>query len=458
MGTEGDEYLAEGLTEELISQLSRAGAARVLTKAAVRPYKNSQKPIEQIGAELNAQTLIRGSIRHQGREIRVSVQLIDAKTQENLWSQDFDAKTSQIFAVQKAIASRVARRFNGRTLASVESREVLDDATNGSEAYPLYLKGRFFLRKRTEAGLRKGIQILEESLRLDPRLAPAWAALANAAGLQSFYGIIPPSESAQRTMQYAGKALQLDPLSTEALLSLAETQAYYQYDWDKASRTFLQAIESDPTHPTVRQWYSEFLAYQGKEEMAQAELKQAQHLDPTSLVVQLAGAHINYALHHFDTAYRYSSTAIEMDPTFAIAHYWHGLIELQRKNPEKAIAALEKASKLSAEAAQPLDMIEASRAYAYAVSGQTGKAEQILKHLNQLAATRYVSAYHFAKIYAGLGDHQKMAVALQKSLEEHSAQLPMLMREPIFEPYLHRSEFRNVLHSMGMPALAHQGM
>ena len=441
---QSDDYLSDGMTEELISDLSRVESIRVMARGSILQYKHTQKTPAQIASELRSGTLVEGTVSTSGNQLRISVQVIDGVSQENLWSQDYDGKVEDAFNIRKQIATRLTRQFGvGRSIASAAkmnsgARDTPQDSHNG-EAYLHYLRGRYFMNKRTEEGLQKAYEELQASIAKDSKFAPAYATLANVIGLQAFYGTIAPGESDARLRGFVSRALELDPLNTEALLSLAENTAYQDLDWLQAERRFQDAIASNPRNPTAHQWYGEYLIHRERTGESYVEVDQAVRLDPLSLVTNVSSGVMRYYGGDTDEAIRRYLAVIEMDPNFMLGHYWLGRALIEKHQFGKAVSELENAVTLS----QGAPMMKAALAQALFRAGHSDRGMMIVHELKALNS-RYVSHYDLALAYSGMRDARDTVAELRLAVEQKASRMPFVGVEPSFA-FLHaHPDFRAV--------------
>ncbi|HLE00456.1 MAG TPA: adenylate/guanylate cyclase domain-containing protein [Bdellovibrionota bacterium] len=436
--THDDEYLSEGMTEELISNLSRLRQLRVLARASVVQYKAASKSADQIGKELKVSALIQGSVRKMGDLLRITVQFVDVASQEARWSREYNGRVDDIFELQSKIADEIVAHFRGRSLASALVEDPARDSfVPDAEAYNEYLKGRYYLNRRTEESLLQGIGELKKSIQREPRFAPAYAALANAAGLQSYYGLVRPREAMKQVSKFSEKSLSMDPQSVDALVSLAEAEAYFHFNAKKAEELFQRAIEMNPMHPIAHSWYAEFLASRGRFPEAITEINQALALDPLSLIIKTAAANVNYFASRLEDCVAHGRTAMEMDPSFMLPYFWLGMARVQTSKFGEGLRLLEKANHLSGET----PMMKAALAYGYAKAGKLDEAEKILRELGEMSARRYVSAYHLASVYVALGRKEKAMLFLNKAFEERSSHISLVKVDPSFKELRGDSDF-----------------
>jgi TolB-like protein/Tfp pilus assembly protein PilF len=441
-----DEYFAEGMTEELISTLSKIGGLRVIARTSIMQYKGGNKEIAEIGRELKVGTILEGSVRKTANKLRITVQLIDVQTQEHLWSQDYDRELEDVFAIQSDIAQRVAEALRMQLLAG-EIRQIEKKATENLEAYTSYLKGRFYWNKRTPEGMEKGVAYFEQAIANDPNYAPGYAGLADCYALlgSGEYGVLLPKLAMPKAKAHALKALAIDNTLAEAHAALANVTMVYDWNWLAAEKEFTRAIELNPSYATAHHWYALCLATSGRLEEATAEMKKAQELDPLSLVINLdVGLHFYFARQYDQAIAQYRKT-LEMDPNFVLAHLTLGLAYVQKARFEEAIAEFQQAMTLSGESA----VVAALLGYAHAASGQKDNARRILDELTERSQQGYIPSYLMALIYTGLGEKENAFEWLEKAYEERSNLLIYLKADPILDSLRSDPRFTTLLKTVG---------
>ena len=439
-----DEYFADGMTEEIISRLSRIGGFRVIARTSVMQYKSGEKSVSEIGRELKVGSVLEGSVRKADNNLRITAQLIEVQSEEHLWSDDYDREFKDVFAIQSDIAQRVAEALKVRLMVG-EKRQVEKKATKDLQAYNLYLKGRFHWNKRTGEGLREAIEYFEQAIEKDPAYALAYAGLADSNILIAGYGYEPPTEALPRATAAAKKALELDDTLAEAHTSLAGTRFHY-YDWLTTERELNLAIELNPSYTTAHHWYAVTLAALGRMDEAIAHEKRALELDPFDLVINTYVGWIYYFARQYDLALEQYWITLELNPKFYLAHLWLGQAYVQKGMYDGAIAALEEAITLSGGST----LVKAVLGHAYAVAGKRGDAQKMLKELNDLSKERYVPSYYVAAIYAGLGEKDQAFEQLYKAYQEHYMFLNWVKVEPMFDSLRSEQRFIELLRKMGL--------
>lgn len=439
-----EQYLGLGMADALITKLSNIKELNIRPTSAVRKYDTPEQNPVAAGRELRVDAVVQGSVQRIGERIRVTVQLVSVHDGAPLWAEKFDEQFTNIFAVQDRISEQVALALP-LTLSTAEKEMLSKRYTANSEAYQLYVKGRYFSDKRTEEGLQKGLEYFQQAINLDANYALAYAGLADSNLLLAMYGALPPKDSLPKAKAMATKALEKDRDLAEAHISLAFARMTNDLDWSGAEVEFKRAIELNPNHATARHWYAEYLAAVGRHDEAIVEIKRAQELDPVSLIIHTeVGRHFYYARQH-DRAIDELRKAIEMDPNFARAHQYLGRAYEQRGMYEEAVVECQKAWQLD-NTPRTLSFL----GYANARSGKTGSAQKILEELKELSKQRYVSPYWIAVVYSGLGDKNGAIEWLEKLYEERSGFLIFMKVEPIFDPLRSDSRFQDLLRRVGL--------
>jgi TolB-like protein/DNA-binding winged helix-turn-helix (wHTH) protein len=416
-----DEYLGSGMADALITKLSNIRQITVRPTSAVIKYagRNNPDPLAA-GRELGVDSVLEGTIQRAGDRVRVNVQLISVRESRPLWAAKFDERFTDIFTVQDSISAQVAEALTLK-LTGEEQKLLAKRYTDNVEAYQSYLRGRYFLNKRNEEGLRKGIGYFTEAIEKEPAYALAYAGLADAYSVLGFYqfGTLAPEESFQRAKAAAMKALELDETLAEAHASLALARMDVDHDEAGAEREYRRAIELNPNYATAHHWYSDFLAMMDRQAEAMTEIKRALELDPLSLVINATlGERLFYARQYKEAESQLRKT-LEMDESFGPAHYLLGLTYEQLGMYEESIAELNRARELSGGS----PWMVAALGHSLAMAGRRAEAQQMLVELKQLATRRHVSPYDIATIYTGLGEKTQAFEWLQKMYKPQTRRL-----------------------------------
>ena len=423
-----DEYFTDGMTEELISTLSRIVGLRVIARTSVMRFKGASKSIVDIGKELRVATILEGSVRKAGDKIRIAVQLIDTASEEHLWAEVYDRNLEDIFAIQSDIAQRVAEALKVRILQE-ETLGIERRATNKLEGYALYLRGRHFLNSRTKDGLNAAVESFQQALDQDPSYALAYTGLADAYAVLALLEWLPPRDAFPQARAAAEKALELDDSLAEANTSLGIVKFQFEWDWTGCERAFRRAIELSPSYAAAHQFYADFLKAMGRFDEAVAEMQRAHELDPLSLAINTGLGHVFYLSRQYDRAIEQYQAAVRLDPTFVPARLWFGRPYLQKGMFKEAVAELEQAVALSEGSTISIAML----GHACASAGQSHKALELLETLKRRSTQQYVPSYWIALVYVGLGDKGQAFAWLERAVQERSSWLVWIGVEPRYD-------------------------
>jgi TolB-like protein/Tfp pilus assembly protein PilF len=440
-----NEYFSDGLTEELISAISNVKSLRVVARTSVFQFKGKSEDVRRIGAELNADMVLEGSVRKSGDRLRITAQLIDVANGYHNWSRTYRVEVKDVFAVQEEIAAAIAS-----TLVRGERQTPRHSAANLA-AHHEYLKGRFFLNKWTEEGFAKSIEFFTSAIEKDAAMAAAWAGLADARFVLACYGKMAPQLLMPQARVAAEKAMELDESLAAAHVSLAAVRAVYDWDWDGSEREFLRAIELDADSATAHQWYGVLcLMPQGRLDEAESAIRRALDLDPLSPAINTSLGHACYVQERYDDAITYFMKALEIDPKFFLAHWWLGVIYLQRSMLLKAFAQFRKAGALS----QYHWSDAAKFTYGQTLVGRRNKARRMLEDLTRTSTADYHSAVMIAAIHVTLHETDAAFEWLEKAYLSRDPWLVWLGVDRRFDVVKPDPRFRALLHKIGLADLA----
>jgi TolB-like protein/DNA-binding winged helix-turn-helix (wHTH) protein/Flp pilus assembly protein TadD len=440
------DYFADGMTEELISDLGQISALRVISRTSVMVYKRARKPLPQIARELNVDAVVEGTVLRSGDQVRVTAQLIEATADKHLWSQSYEGELQDTLALQNqvamAIADQIRISLNPQEQAALKSARVVKP-----EAYVSYLKGRYFWNKRTADGLKVALAYFNQAIDEDPKYAQAYSGLADTYALLGDwqYAAMTPREALPKAKAAAIKALELDSALGEAHNSLAFCLDGFDWDFDSAGKEFLRAIELNPGYATAHHWYAWHLALLHRLDEAMAEMKKAENLDPLSLVINADLAELLALAHSYDQSILQSRKTIEMDPNFGLAHNHLAQAYLQKKMNDEAVAELRKAVQLSGGSPTCL----ANLARAYVASGKVSEAEKLLSDLKNRSTPGQSLASEIAVIYVALGDTNQAIAWLNKGYQERFN--PGVLLRPGFDAIRSDPRFEDLVRRIGLP-------
>jgi TolB-like protein/DNA-binding winged helix-turn-helix (wHTH) protein/Flp pilus assembly protein TadD len=440
------DYFADGMTDELISDLGQISALRVISRTSVMAYKHVRKPLPQIARELNVDAVVEGTVLRSGDQVRITAQLIEASSDKHLWSQSYQGELRDTLALQnqvaRAIADQIRVNLNPQEQAALKNVKVVNP-----QAYESYLKGRYFWNKRTADGLKVALAYFNQAIDEDPKYAQAYSGLADTYALLGDwqYAVMTPKEALPKAKAAAIKALELDNALGEAHNSLAFCLDGFDWDFDSAGNEFRRAIELNPGYATAHHWYAWHLSLLGRYDEAIAEMRKAENLDPLSLIINADLAEILVLAHSYDESIRQSQKTIEMDPDFALAHNQLGQAYLQKQMHDEAIAELEKAAQLS----RGSPTIIANLARAYAASGKRSETTKLLSDLKKRSNSIYSHGSEIAVIYAALGDTDQAMNWLEKGYQERFN--PGVLLRPGFDSLRSDPRFQDLVRRIGLP-------
>jgi tetratricopeptide (TPR) repeat protein len=432
------------MTDELIGTLSKIRGLKVVARTSAMRYKGEKKTANEIGRELHVSSLLEGSVRKDGNMVRISLQLVDTASEEQLWTDRYDRELQNIFSLQSEIAERVAGSLEVK-LRDTEPSLLAKRQTEDVGAYTLYLRGRYHWNSRSEEGLNKAVKCFEEAIARDPSYALAYVGLSDCYAMLGLYGFRRPSSMYPLAKEGIAKALGIDDTLAEAHASMGEVMMQYYYDWKKARTELDEALKLNPNYATAHLWKSTFHLTQGSFDGAFAEIRAAMELDPLSMIIGTELGKTFYYAKRYEEAIEQYNRSMEIDPNFAIAH--KGLSEVYAKQShfDKALEEIERAIELSKRSIFILDDL----GYIYALSGRKTEAEKVLDELEALSTEFYVPPYGRAAIYAGLGDANKAMEWLGRAYEERSF-LAWIKLDPVFDGLRNDKRFGALLDRLGL--------
>jgi TolB-like protein/DNA-binding winged helix-turn-helix (wHTH) protein/Flp pilus assembly protein TadD len=445
-GDASQSYFADGMTDELITDLAQISALRVISRTSVMVYKGARKPLPQIARELNVDAVVEGTVLRSGDQVRITAQLIEASTDKHLWSQSYEGDLRDSLALQNTVARAIADQIR-INLTPQEQAALKNVKVVNPQAYESYLKGRYFWNKRTADGLKVGLAYFKQAIEEDPKYAQAYSGSADTYALLGDwqYAVMTPKEAFPKAKAAAMKALELDSTLGEAHNSLAFVLDGYDWDFNAAGKEFRRAIELNPGYATAHHWYAWHLSLLGRYDEAIAEMRKALTLDPLSLIINADLAELLVLAHSYDESIQQSRKTIEMDPNFALAHNQLAQAYLQKQMYDEAVAELQKAVQLSGGSSTCI----ANLARAYGVSGKRSKALELLSELKKRSKPDYSNASEIAMIYASLGDKDQAMDWLEKGYEERFN--PGVLLRPGFDPLRSDLRFQDLLRRIGLP-------
>ncbi len=439
----GQEYFADGMTEELISDLAKIQPLRVISRTSVMQYRNANKSLPQIAKELQVDAVVEGSVIRSGNKVRITAQLIEAPTDRHLWAETYDRDMKDVLSLQREVADAIVQQVQIH-LTPEQKAELAPSRQVDPAAYEDFLKGRYYWNKRTADSLSTALDYFQQAVKKDPTYAPAYAGLADTYDLLGGYAIVPPTEAMQKAKNAANTALRLDDKLAEGYTSLAGVKFFY-LDWDGVEQDFQRAIALNPGYANARHWYGLYLAAAGRNDEAVSQMKLAQGLDPLSLIIN---ANLGWCLYlggRYDEAADQLNKTLQLDPNFVAAHEYLGQTYLEKGRSDDAIAQLQTATQLSREAS-----LKAELANAYAVAGKRDQALKILDQLLHPPANLHVTAYDLALTYTGLGDNDQAFRWLRKAAERHESPMANINVHPRFATLRSDPRFAEIQQLLGL--------
>jgi len=446
-GDPEQDYFADGLTEEMITQLGRLRPDRlgVIARTSVMTYKHSEKRLDQIGRELSVQYVLEGSFRRTADRMRITAQLIRVKDQSHLWAEEYDRWPKDLIGVQSEVAVSIAQQIQLRL--PPEQRAMLSRSRPiDPQVHEEYLKGRFFYNQRTAEGFRKAVEHFQTAVAHDPGYGDAYAGLALVYVGLGYYSFAPPNEVLPLANAAARKALAIDDKASEAYSALGLISLQYDRNWAESERNFRRAIELNPNEPAVHHQYgTSYLVAVGRFDEALAELRKAHELDPLSPITMVAmGATLCFMGRWDDGAEQFRKT-FEIAPNFVQGHYYWSQAYAWRGSYREALAELEKI--------EPPDSVPVLglRGYLYAAAGRPRDALLVVNQLEKLSRRNYVDPAFIADIYAGLGNRDSCFRWLESAYDRHSLGMVTLKFSPVYAKIRSDPRFDDLLRRVGIP-------
>jgi TolB-like protein/Tfp pilus assembly protein PilF len=440
-------YFAEGIQDEILTRLAKVADLKVISHTSTQRYKSSPNDLPQIAKQLGVANILEGSVQKSQDQVRVNVQLINAATDAHLWGESFDRKLIDIFAVESEIAAKVADTLQAK-LTGAEQHAISMQPTQNTEAYQLYLKGRYFWNKRTGPDLQKAIEFFKQAIEKDPNYALAYVGLGDSYILLSGFGAARPQDSFPLAEAAAKKALEIDDNLAEAHTTLGFSLCVHHFDFAGSIREFERAIALNPNYATAHHWFGDGpLLAVGQFDRAIAEGKRALELDPLSVIIT-ADLGANYLVaRRYDEAIEQFHKAIDLDPRFYYAH-WNLAQALELKgNLREALVEYKKAVELDDD-----PFVLALLGQAYAKIGQRDEALKILAQLPQIGANRYIPSYSYALLHMALGEKDKAIEWLERSYQEGAGlDLIFLKVDPMLDPLQKEPRFQALVRKIFVP-------
>ena len=438
------QYLVDGMTEELTSEISQLHSLRVISRTSTMQYRDTHKKAPQIAKELHADGLIEGSILRVNDRVRITAQLIHGPSDTHVWSKSYERDLRNVIALQHEIASDIAREVR-ISLGPQEQAHLARAREVIPEVHEAYLRGRFHLQNGSKASIYRALDYFQQAIQKDVEYAPAYAGVADAyTAMRSIYAA--PSEVMPKAKAAALKAVALDETLPEAHVSLGGVLMFYDYDWPNAEREFQRALDIKPSYAEAHDYYAMFLVANRRFQAAVDEILRARQLDPVSGLIAADAAWVFYLKRDYDQFMEQAKAAVELAPNYWLGHLQLGLAYEKKGDFARALQELEEARRMD-DNSGVLEMLAGT----YAAAGRPDEARRITEEMVKRSKKRYVCAYEVATTYAGLKDRESAFLWLRKSLDERADCSPWIAADPKLDPLRADPRFQDLLRRLGLP-------
>jgi len=445
-GNSDTDYLSDGLTDSLIFRFSQLPHLKVSPTSSVMRYKGAAKEATEVAKELDVDAVLTGRLIQIGDSLNISVQLIDGHTNKLIWAEQYDRKMADLLATQREIARTLTQKMQLKL--SGDEKGIAKKYTNSSEAYQLYLKGRYYWSKRTKDDMFKAIDSYKQAIALDPDFALSYAAMAEVYNSMAKDPDVAPKDAVPFAKTAAARALELDPTLPEAHSAFADSLAIYDWNWPESEREFKRAVELDPNISYIHVAYSgSYLGPVGRVDEAVAEAEKAVELEPLSLINNSVLASSYVYARQYDKALTQAQKAYELDTNFPLFRLWVGFAYILKGQYQQAIA-FEQQTPSDSSSRWNSDVVIA---HAYAKMGDRANCERAIGELEEIGKTRYMRRYYIASIYATLGDKDKAFAELDKAFADRDSFLARAVEDPFMDPLRDDPRFKNLMKRLNLP-------
>jgi serine/threonine protein kinase/Tfp pilus assembly protein PilF len=436
------EYLSDGITEGIINQLSQLPKLKVMARSTAFRYKHRDVDAQSVGRELRVRAVLTGRLKTIGEKLRINVELVDSFDGSQLWGETYNRELADLLTLQDEMSNEIAEKLRIK-LTGAEKKKLRKQSTKSSDAYQLYLKGRYHWNKRTEESLRRGIGFFRDAIESDPSYAGAYAGMADSFVTMTTNIPLPPLESMPKAKAAAARALELDEGLAEAWASMGAVRWWFDWDWSGAEQAYRRAIELNPNYATAHDGYAMMLAARGRSDDALEQIKKAADLDPLSLIIAVHAGWPHYFARNYDAAIRCFRKALELDERFIPADGWLGMALGQQGRYADAIDAFTRALEVDR-----VPILLTMLAHTHAIAGDRAKALFYLDALQVEAKNRYISPYDIAVVHAGLGETKSAIEHLRAALEDRSAWMVFLNVDPRLDGLRGEPEFAEIAKAL----------
>jgi TolB-like protein/DNA-binding winged helix-turn-helix (wHTH) protein/tetratricopeptide (TPR) repeat protein len=437
------DYIVDGMTDQLITDLAGSTPLRVISRSSMMHYKGTQVPMGELARALNVDAVLEGSFLHNGKQVRITANLIDVRNDRHLWAQVYEESGDDLLSMQEPVTNDIVRQVAvalGTSASASKLRPV------SVKARDLYLRGRFLWNKRTLETLNKSIEYYQEAIKADPAYAEAYAALGDAYVLLSSYGDVGPSGALAKAQEAAERALQLGGGLAEAHTVLGAVKTDRDWNWPGAETEYRRALELNPSYPTARHWYSLHLSRLGRTQQAEVEIQRARALDPLSTIISTDAAETAYWARKPQEAMARVEEVLSRDPYFAEAHQVKGKVYEQQGQYEQALAEFKIALALFGGGAN----VQALQGHALALAGASEQALEIARQLEAASTRSYVSGVDIAVVYCGLRQPDAAMRWLNRAYLNRDKGMDMIGIDPIFDGCRSDARFQDLVKKLGL--------
>ena len=442
------EYLSDGMTETLINNLSQLPKLSVKARSSVFHYKGKETNPQTIGDELSVQAVLNGRVVQRGDSLILSLELVDTKTGNQIWGEQYNRKLTDIVSLQTEIARDVSNKLRAK-LSGADEQKLAKNYTVNPEAYQLYLQGRYHWNKRTKEEVKKATEYFQKAIEKDPNYALAYVGLAET---YVVVPILPPREANPKAKAAALKALELDPSLGEAHAVLANVSFYYEWDWANAEREYKRAIELNPNYPTAHHWYGESLAGMGRFDESFAEYNRALELDPLSFAISTDLGMAYYNARQYDRAIEHLKKLVELDPTYVRTHEYLATVYGEKEMFEEVLAEREKAAMLQGANSEEIAQAKAALRNALKTSGAKGYWQKVLDFTKEeMQKGKSVYPMDMAIFYAKLNERDEAFRWLDKAFEDRDSGMAVLKVAPEWDNLRSDPRFQDLMRRIGLP-------
>lgn len=449
-GDPDQNYFADGMTDELITQLARISALRVISRTSSMGFKGTRKSLTEIARELNVEVLVEGTVVRSSDRVRVPAQVIQVNPEKHLMAERYDRPLGDVVVVQGQLAREISEAIRVKLTPHEQTRLATVRPING-DAHEAFLKGRYYWGRRTEATTVKATAYFQQAIEKDPEYAAAYTGLADSyfslALAEALQEVVAPTDAFPKARAAADRALEIDSTLAEAHATLGMVKFNYDRDWKGAERAFKRAIELNANYANAHHWYGMSLMWLGRLDEALEQVRRAGELDLLSLVINANLGFVLSVARRYDEGVEQVRRTLEMDANFAHAHFRLGQINVMRGMYAEAIPELQKAISLSGGSPRAT----AELGLAYALQGNRNAALKVLNDLRDRSTQRYVSSFNLALIYGGLGDKDRTLEWLEKAYAERSPTLSLLRVTPAFASVRSEPRFTLLVSHIGLP-------